>query len=184
MSCAWRLLSEVEPVASDFVVRTVNNNPKPAIEIQRANGRRSYVLLNDGVFGLPNSTVAWRPACPDFTGPVYNLDIVRWHVLETVAGTESALANYDYSTESSANAYIATFGGTRDLRSASFVETSDPSGAPLVTYAVVEENEITGEESILEVKTTLVGAQGYVSVFGATKILRIATMVEADLMSI
>lgn len=175
MSCNWKELSDVAPVAADFVLRAGVKQ----IEVQRANGSRRYVnLTNAGTFSLPSSTVAWRPACPDFTGKVYNTDIVRWHVVENDI---VVLANYDYATQGAALGYINTFGGNRSLSAVSFVETNQPDPALLHSYAVVEEDQVTGEESILEVKTNEVGALGYISVFGGTKVLRVAVLEEADL---
>ena len=163
MSCSWNLIS-TPPVAADFVDR----NNKKQIEIQRANGSRSIRSLDSSgnVPSLPNSTVAWRPVCPSFQGQAFNHD-----------GT-TVLANYDYATRSAAEGYITTFGGTRDLAVIYSAEQVGDLGTGKVAYAVVEEDPNTGEESILEVKTTEAGANGYVSVFGGTKILRVAVLEE------
>ena len=118
-------------------------------------------------------------------GPTFNHLVNRTQIVETVAGVESVLANYDYTVEpfgeQFAQGYIDTFGGSRDLRIAYFAEP-DVAGSGLATYAIVEElldENSLPYETVVEVKTTEAYAQGYVNIFsGTTRVLRVATLQE------
>lgn len=173
MSCQWNALSDVHPDESDFQPR----NGRHQIEVQRANGRRR--LVNLGTYGdvtLPNSTVAWRQICGPFEEESVNHDISRYHVVED----GNLLSNWDYSSRSGAEGYIATFGGDRDLAVLYVAEVVNPLGDDEPdSFAVVETDE-AGVESVLEVKLTESSALGYVSVFGGTKDLRVAPMYAVD----
>ena len=117
--------------------------------------------------------------------PGFNHLVNRTQIIETVNGVESVLANYDYNVEplgpTFAQQYIDHFGGTRDLRVAYFAEQTGASTG-LASYAVVEElldeNNVPYEK-VIEVKTVLAHAEGYVGIFaGGPRVLRVAILEE------
>lgn len=182
----WITPSEATPTEQDFTPR----NGLTVIEVQDDTGLRTF-LVNDPatpVTALPSNVVAWRTPVADYILPVptsFNHDVNRTQIIETVLGVESVLANYDYSVEplgpTFAQGYIDTFGGERSLRVAYFAEQTGASTG-LSSFAIVEElldeNNVPYEK-VIEVKTLLAHAEGYVNIFaGTTRVLRVATLEE------
>lgn len=147
------------------------------VEISTGNLVSEYynvIALTDPVSGLLlnpaflEAAVAWRTP-DDLPQPLgestFYHNVNRYHVIETVEGVESVLGNYDYASEAGANGYIATFGGTRNLRVGYFAELTGVSAGGHQSFAV-----FNNSESLVEVKTTLAAATGYAGIFGYTDI--------------
>lgn len=79
----------------------------------------------------------------------FNLNFQRYVIAETISGVETLSTIYTYATEPAAQGYIATFGGTRQLRIAHLVKVKDskhgnvPAGTP-VLWAVQHKDAVTG----------------------------------------
>lgn len=114
------------------------------------------------------AAVAWRTP-DDLPLPLvpasFDHDVNRWHVIETVDGVEFVLGNYDYASESGALGYVATYGGTRDLRVGYFAALSGVSAGGHQSFAI-----FNGSGALVEVKTSLASANGYAGIFGYTDI--------------